>query len=206
MNILINDNRLPEIPWLSAASLSIICSVYGIIPTNKSVFNYHARAVFPVESIVNTSRNKHRYDLCQQTALCYWCNNNHAKFVSQFLKLPADNPTEMFTGKNNNSVMCLKQRLEKEKEQHVYTANQYSVYLMSEKCFGEFSKREPLFIGDTSQVTFHIWEMEVWISTDWIIILICRGTYTGMTGIRGLLGRVQLNECGSIHTVGGVQR
>ena len=145
MYILINDNRLPEIPWLSAASLSIICSVYGIIPTNKSVFNYHVWAVFPVESIVNTSRNQHRYDLCQQTALCYWCNNNHAQFLSQFLKLPADNPTEMCTGENNNFALCLKQRLEKEKEQHVYTANQYSVYLVSERFFDAFSKREPFW-------------------------------------------------------------
>ena len=55
-------------------------------------------------------------------------------------------------------------------------------------CLWCIFKKGAIFIGDTSQVTFHTWEMEVWISTDWIIILICHGTYIGMTGITGLLG------------------
>ena len=66
-------------------------------------------------------------------------------------------------------------------------------------------KRGDILIGDTSQVTFHTWDGDPnfnWLNhhfnLPWHLHRYDRNYRTA--------GRVQLNECGSIHTFEGVQR
>ena len=205
MYILINDHRLPEISWLSAAFLSILCPDSGIIPTIESVFRYHVLAVFPVESIVTfhvtsidmTCVSKLHYVIgvtiiMHHSLLNFW---NGLQII--LLKCILEKTT---------FLLCVSTRdWKRKKEQHVYTANQYSVYLMSEKFFDAFSKREPLSLETLLKLPSHLRDRRLnfnWLNHQfnlpWHLHRYDRNHRTA--------GRVQLNECGSIHTFGGVQR